>query len=154
MTHAPRCLKCNTTLPFSGPIDGSDDKPTDGSVAICFECGEALIFEGKGFRYPTPEEFGELMEDTDFAKALALVTLKVVKPKVPVAIIVDPESGTRTILATEPDELCEMCGKLMECRSYGPRKADGVRMRVCFPCAEKDPAELDRAFSDRIEGRT
>ena len=155
MTHAPHCLKCGVSLPFQDAIDGSGDKPHDGAVAICFECGEAMIFEGKSFRYPTPEEFGELMQDADFAKMLALVALKVAKPKPidPVAVLVDPITGTRTILANEPDEKCEMCGNMDECRSYGPRKADGVRMRVCFPCARKDEAELERAFDERVEGR-
>jgi hypothetical protein len=46
-----------------------------------------------------------------------------------------------------------MCGKLDECRSYGPRKADGVRMRVCFDCAQKDQDEALRALNERIEGR-
>jgi hypothetical protein len=154
MSHAPRCLKCGVSLPFQDAIDGSDATPHDGAVAICFECGEAMIFTGKSFRYPTPEEFGELLQDEDFVKMLALVALKVAKPQDPAAILIDPTTGTRTILATEPDEPCELCGKMMECRSYGPRKADGVRMRVCFPCAEKNPAETERAFSDRIEGRT
>jgi hypothetical protein len=157
MKRAPRCLKCGTPLPFQDPVDGSDTKPYDGAVAICWECGEAMLFQGSGFRAPTSEEFTELLDDKDFAKAMSLIALKNLAKanptfKDPVAIVFG-DSGHATVLATEPDEKCEMCGKMMECRAYGPRKADGVRMRVCFPCAEKDPDEMRRAFDERIEGQ-
>ena len=152
MSYVRKCLKCRAPLPFCDPIDGSDVKPYDGAVSICFECGEVMFFQGKGFRSPTPEEFSELLKDKQFARALAAIALKNSKAKDPVAVVFG-DSGHATVLAPEPDEICEMCGKMMECRSYGPRKPDGVRMRVCFPCAEKDPAELSRAFDERIEGR-
>jgi hypothetical protein len=152
MTHAPKCLKCRATLPLQSAVDGSDSTPKPGDIAVCFECGEAMIFEGVSFRLPTPEEFGEMLDDPDFVVAMAAVALKKSTVKEPVAIVFG-DSGHATVLAAEPDEICEMCGKLDECRSYGPRKADGVRMRVCFPCAHKDEAELRRAFDERIEGR-
>jgi hypothetical protein len=51
-----------------------------------------------------------------------------------------------------PDEVCEDCGKVEELRPYGKRKANGARTWVCFDCAAKDPAERDRAFSERFTG--
>ena len=152
MTYAPKCLKCGKALPDHDPIDGSDTKPYDGAVAICFECGEVMVFEGRGFRSPTPEEFQEFFADQDFVKAVTLVALKVSGAKDPTAVIIN-DKGVATVIAPEPDETCEMCGEMKECRSYGPRKPDGVRMRVCFPCARKNEDELMRAFDERLEGR-
>ncbi len=36
----------------------------------------------------------------------------------------------RGIIAQEPDQMCEMCGKIDECRPYGPNDE-----QVCFDCA-------------------
>ena len=36
----------------------------------------------------------------------------------------------RGIIAQEPDQMCEMCGKIDECRPYGPNGE-----QVCFDCA-------------------
>jgi hypothetical protein len=153
MSYVPRCLKCRAPLPYHDAFDGSDAKPHDGAIAICFECGEAMIFEGRGFRSPTAEEFSEMLGDNEFAAALAAIAVKVSKAKDPAAVLIDPQTGRATVLANEPDEVCEMCGKMDECRSYGPRKADGVRMRVCLDCADKDRAETERAMAERFEGR-
>jgi hypothetical protein len=153
MSYVPKCLKCGEPLPLQKAVDGTSDTPKDGDVAICFECGEAMIYQGKGFRAPSAEEFTELLDDADFAKAMAAVALKNLSPENIPAFVVFGESGHATVLATEPDEKCEMCGNMDECRSYGPRKADGVRMRVCFRCARKDKAEMLRALDERIEGR-
>ena len=38
-------------------------------------------------------------------------------------------SGPRFI-AAQPDECCEMCGKIDECRPYGPNDEN-----ICFDCA-------------------
>jgi hypothetical protein len=151
MSRAPRCLKCNTPLPFHSPLDGSDTKPYDGAVAICFSCGEVMIFDGKGFRFPTPEEFGEVMQDETFAAGLAAVAVKVAKAKDPVAVVIT-DKGAVTVIAPEAPAICEMCGWLEELRPYGPRKADGARMRVCLPCGMKDPVETDRAITEQFEG--
>jgi hypothetical protein len=149
----PRCLKCQEILSIQTAIDGGDSKPSTGDVAICFECGEVQIFQGAGFRLPTPEEFKEFLDDEDFTAAMAMVAVKNSKAEGAVEVVFG-DSGHAIVLAPEPDEKCEMCGETDECRPYGPRKADGVRMRVCFPCAQKDPAEVQRAFDGRIERRS
>jgi hypothetical protein len=149
----PRCLKCKAILPFQNAVDGSASRPHNGDVAICWECGETMIFEGKGFRLPTPEEFQELLNDEDFTRAMAAVAVKLSGAQDPAAVIIN-DKGVTTVLAQTPDAVCEMCGKTDELRPYGPRKANGVRMRVCFGCAQKDEAEARRAFVERIEGRT
>jgi hypothetical protein len=33
-------------------------------------------------------------------------------------------------IASQPDEVCEMCGKVDECRPYGPNDEN-----ICFDCA-------------------
>jgi hypothetical protein len=132
-------------------VDGSDDEPHDGDVAICWECGEAMLFEGRGFRYPTPEEFQELMHDEDFVATMAKVAVKLSGAQDPTAIIIN-DQGVATVIAPTPDAICEMCGKTDELRPYGPKNG-GVRMKVCFSCAHKNEDELRRAFDERIEGR-
>ncbi len=39
----------------------------------------------------------------------------------------------RGIIFQEPEQMCEMCGKIDECRPYGPNDE-----QVCFDCAMKD----------------
>lgn len=36
----------------------------------------------------------------------------------------------RGFIAQQPDEMCEMCGKIDECRPYGPNDEN-----ICFDCA-------------------
>lgn len=36
----------------------------------------------------------------------------------------------RGVIAQEPDQMCEMCGKIDECRPYGPNGE-----QICFDCA-------------------
>ena len=43
------------------------------------------------------------------------------------------------IIETEPDAVCEECGKVDELRPYGK---DGAR--ICYECGMKDPATLER----------
>ena len=152
MSHVRKCLKCSKLLPGQTAADGSGAVPKAGDVAICFECGEVMIFEGVGFRYPTPEEFSELFADQAFASTIAAVAIRLSGAKDPAAVIVN-DKGVATVLAEEAATICENCGKLRECRPYGLRKADGSRMRVCFDCADLNPAETERAFDERIEGR-
>ena len=37
------------------------------------------------------------------------------------------------IIAQQPDEVCEMCGAVAECRPYGVNDEN-----ICFDCAMKD----------------
>lgn len=37
------------------------------------------------------------------------------------------------IIQQQADEVCEMCGKVDECRPYGPNDEN-----ICFDCAMKD----------------
>ena len=39
----------------------------------------------------------------------------------------------RGVIMQEPDQFCELCGKLDECRPYGPNDE-----QICFDCAMKD----------------
>ncbi len=34
------------------------------------------------------------------------------------------------VIAPEPEQMCEMCGKIDECRPYGPNDE-----QICFDCA-------------------
>jgi hypothetical protein len=71
---------------------------------------------------------------------------------------VELSEATMAEASADPDvaavlaAICEDCGKLEELRPYGHKKPDGKRKWVCFPCAHKDEAELNRAFDERIEG--
>lgn len=47
----------------------------------------------------------------------------------------------RGFIQEEPDRPCELCGKVEECRPYGPSGE-----QVCFNCALKDPAAAKRGF--------
>ena len=38
--------------------------------------------------------------------------------------------SSRGIIAEQPPEVCEMCGKVDECRPYGPNDE-----QVCYDCA-------------------
>ena len=40
----------------------------------------------------------------------------------------------RGIIAQEPDQVCELCGKIDECRPYGPKDEE-----ICFDCATSTP---------------
>jgi hypothetical protein len=39
----------------------------------------------------------------------------------------------RGVIMQEPEQFCEMCGTLAECRPYGPNDE-----QICFDCAMKD----------------
>lgn len=152
MKHAPKCLKCQIPLRGHDAVDGSGRQPSDGDVAICWHCGEAMIFQGASFCLPTQEEFSELMADDEFSAAMAAVALKNSGSKAPAAVIIS-DTGHMTVLGREDDTICEKCGQLAETRPYGKRKPNGERMRVCWACASLDPVETNRAFEERIEGR-
>jgi hypothetical protein len=50
-------------------------------------------------------------------------------------------------IAEEEDRRCELCGKVDECRPYGPHGED-----VCFDCAMKDEKAAERQFAKRVLG--
>jgi hypothetical protein len=53
----------------------------------------------------------------------------------------------RGFIAVEPDRRCELCGKVAECRPYGPNGE-----QVCFDCGMKDEAAMERGFAKYIFG--
>jgi hypothetical protein len=55
----------------------------------------------------------------------------------------------RGIIALEPDQLCEMCGNIDECRPYGPNGE-----QICFDCATNkcDPAQVENRMMNHIFG--
>ncbi len=46
----------------------------------------------------------------------------------------------RGVIMQEPDRFCEMCGKLDECRPYGPNDE-----QICFSCAMATPESKEIA---------
>lgn len=47
-------------------------------------------------------------------------------------------------IAQEPDQMCELCGKIDECRPYGPNGE-----QICFECATSSP-EMEAAVEKRM----
>jgi len=55
--------------------------------------------------------------------------------------------SSRGIIAQQADEVCEMCGKVDECRPYGPNDEN-----ICFECAMKDEETASRKMNAYIFG--
>lgn len=58
----------------------------------------------------------------------------------------------RGVIMQEPEQFCEMCGKLDECRPYGPNDE-----QICFDCAMKDDESktiAERKMAAYIFGET
>lgn len=53
----------------------------------------------------------------------------------------------RGFIQDEPDKRCELCGKIDECRPYGPKGE-----QVCFDCAMQDPKAVRRGFNRYVGG--
>ena len=53
----------------------------------------------------------------------------------------------RGFIAQQPDEMCEMCGKIDECRPYGPNDEN-----ICFDCAMKDEDTTERKMAAYLFG--
>lgn len=51
------------------------------------------------------------------------------------------------IIAVEPDQMCEMCGIISECRPYGINDE-----QICFECAMKDKETTTRKMNAYIFG--
>lgn len=52
-------------------------------------------------------------------------------------------------IAPQPDEVCEMCGAVAECRPYGP---DGEN--ICFDCGMKDKAATEKKMAAYLFGES
>lgn len=53
----------------------------------------------------------------------------------------------RGFIAPEPDQVCEMCGVVAECRPYGPKGE-----QICFECGMKDEETTRKRMSKYIFG--
>lgn len=56
------------------------------------------------------------------------------------------------IIAQEPDQMCELCGKIDECRPYGENGE-----QICFDCAMSTPerqAIAEKRMREYIFGET
>jgi len=51
------------------------------------------------------------------------------------------------IISHEPDQCCEFCGIIDECRPYGPNDE-----QICFECAMKDEETTNRKFNKYVLG--
>lgn len=53
----------------------------------------------------------------------------------------------RGVIMQEPDQACEMCGIIAECRPYGPNNE-----QICFDCGMKDEETTRKKMSEYIFG--
>ena len=53
----------------------------------------------------------------------------------------------RGIIAQEPEQVCELCGVIEECRPYGPNNE-----QICFECGMKDEETTRKKMSEYIFG--
>jgi hypothetical protein len=53
------------------------------------------------------------------------------------------------VIYDEPDDICELCGKVDEVRPYGPKGE-----RICFDCGKKDPKTTDRMMGKVLFGES
>ncbi|MGE0444536.1 MAG: hypothetical protein AB7P99_04855 [Vicinamibacterales bacterium] len=61
---------------------------------------------------------------------------------------INPVNGDeRVVIEREPDDVCEICGRVAELRPYGPNGE-----RVCFSCGMKDEAAARRQFGRQVLG--
>jgi hypothetical protein len=138
--NAGACLHCNEPLTA---ITGPAERPITGALMFCGACGYAMEWDGEKNVEVSEAAMAEFSNDPRYDRLLAITRLLRDLPVTPQRVIMfEPR---------EP-EICEECGKLEELRPYGKKKPDGKRMWVCFDCADKDPAERDRAFDERMKG--
>jgi hypothetical protein len=55
--------------------------------------------------------------------------------------------GDMEVICEEPEMRCELCGKVEECRPYGPKGE-----QVCFECGMKDEAAAKRQMNKKLFG--
>lgn len=58
-----------------------------------------------------------------------------------------PTVGGIPFIEAEPDRRCELCGKVAECRPYGPNGE-----QICFDCGQKDLATTERMMGRYLFG--
>jgi hypothetical protein len=51
------------------------------------------------------------------------------------------------VIQQQAPEVCETCGKLEECRPYGPNDEN-----ICYDCAMKDPETTERKMAAYVFG--
>lgn len=51
------------------------------------------------------------------------------------------------IICVEPDGKCELCGKIAECRPYGPHGE-----KICLECGQKNPKTTERIMKKVLFG--
>lgn len=135
-----KCLHCGITLNgLTGPRGG----PTKGALMVCAKCSYVMEWDGDGFVELSAETMKEASEDPDVAQLLAVTRALRALPRIPDRVI---------MLEPREPQPCEVCGTIKECRPYG-KKVDGKRQWVCFDCGLKDPAEMERAFKERLDGK-
>lgn len=139
------CLNCGKLL---NGLTGPSARPSEGDIMMCTECSYVMEWDGKGFRELSPALMVELADHPELHKGLA-VTKALQELKAQGTL---PQNVRVVVLEPLPPQICEECGDMHECRPYGLRKPDGERKWVCMPCAEKNPAELSKAFDERMEG--
>jgi hypothetical protein len=59
------------------------------------------------------------------------------------------EMSRHGIIEVQPPEKCDLCGKIAECRPYGPKGEN-----VCFQCGMKNKKAAERAFKRLVLGET
>jgi hypothetical protein len=55
--------------------------------------------------------------------------------------------SSRGVIAPEPDQACEMCGIIDECRPYGPNGE-----QICFECGQLDEETTKKKMAEYIFG--
>lgn len=53
----------------------------------------------------------------------------------------------RGVIAPEPEQICELCGVVDECRPYGPNGE-----QICFDCGMKDEETTRKRMDNYIFG--
>lgn len=51
------------------------------------------------------------------------------------------------VIEAQPEEVCELCGKIAELRPYGPNHEN-----ICFECGMKDEETTKRRFNQAVDG--
>lgn len=165
------CLQCGA--PLTGITGPKDRQPEKGSIMVCAYCQYVMEWDGAGFAELSAEVMKELEDEPELPelqRALAATRAFQIarrrKPQEEGPLVIgtnDPAAAIDYIKGINPDikvvvleqlppEVCEECSKLDELRPYGLRKESGVRKWVCKDCAEKNPAEMEKAFWERVEG--